>query len=93
MADTPRISKTHKRQKEFESALKALAHDSFYRQCRALLPQDSITEDEISAGKYVTGNLSKIIFRLFLFKTRGIFIFDVSMYIEVNMIAPRRTKE
>ena len=26
-----------KKQKEFESALKALDHDSFYRQCRALL--------------------------------------------------------
>ena len=42
-----------KRQKEFESALKALAHDSFYRQCRTLLPQDSITEDELENLNYL----------------------------------------
>ena len=42
-----------KRQKEFESALKALAHDSFYRQCRDLLPQDSISEDELENLNYL----------------------------------------
>ena len=42
-----------KKQKEFESALKALAHDSFYRQCRYLLPQASITEDELENLNYL----------------------------------------
>ena len=42
-----------KKQKEFESALKALAHDSFYRQCRYLLPHESITEDELENLNYL----------------------------------------
>jgi len=42
-----------KKQKEFESALKALAHDSFYRQCRALLTQESMTEDELENLNYL----------------------------------------
>lgn len=42
-----------KRQQEFEAALKALAHDSFYRQCRVLLPQESISEDELENLNYL----------------------------------------
>lgn len=41
------------KQQEFEAALKALAHDSFYRQCRAILPQDSISEDELENLNYL----------------------------------------
>ena len=42
-----------KRQKEFESALKVLAHDSFYQQCRAILTQESMTEDELENLNYL----------------------------------------
>ena len=42
-----------KRQKEFESALKALAHDSFYRPCRALLTQERMTEEELENLNYM----------------------------------------
>lgn len=42
-----------KKQKEFESALKALAHDSFYRQCRYLLPQENMSEDELENLNYL----------------------------------------
>ena len=42
-----------RKQQEFEAALKALAHDSFYRQCRDLLPQDSISEDELENLNYL----------------------------------------
>ena len=35
------------------AALKALAHDSFYRQCRYLLSKDFITEDELENLNYL----------------------------------------
>ena len=41
------------KQQEFEAALKALAHDSFYRQCRKILQQDSISEDELENLNYL----------------------------------------
>ena len=41
------------KQQEFEAALKALAHDSFYRQCRTILQQDSISEDELENLNYL----------------------------------------
>lgn len=42
-----------KKQQEFEAALKALAHDSFYRQCRYLLGQDAISESELENLNYL----------------------------------------
>ena len=39
--------------KIYEKSLKALAHDSFYRQCRWLLSQDSISEDELENLNYL----------------------------------------
>ncbi|MBE6046138.1 MAG: hypothetical protein E7221_05485 [Clostridiales bacterium] len=42
-----------KKQQEFEAALKALAHDSFYRQCRYLLGQDTISESELENLNYL----------------------------------------
>lgn len=30
-----------------DNAVKAIAHDSFYRQCRELISKDSITESEL----------------------------------------------
>lgn len=41
------------KQQEFESALKALAHDSFYRQCRKILQRDSLSEDELENLNYL----------------------------------------
>ncbi|MCF0228629.1 MAG: hypothetical protein HUJ76_02900 [Parasporobacterium sp.] len=37
------------------SAVKALAHDSFYRQCRYLLAKDYITKDELENLNYLHG--------------------------------------
>ena len=42
-----------KKMKVYDDALKALAHDSFYRQCRYLLRQDSIREDELENLNYL----------------------------------------
>lgn len=42
-----------KKDKVFDAALKALAHDSFYRQCRYLLSKDFITEDELENLNYL----------------------------------------
>ena len=36
-----------------DEALKALAHDSFHRQCRELLPQETITEDDLENLNYL----------------------------------------
>ena len=43
----------HKKEKIFEAAVKALAHDSFHRQCRELLAQESITEDDLENLNYL----------------------------------------
>lgn len=43
----------HKKEKIFEAAVKALAHDSFHRQCRELLAQDTITEDDLENLNYL----------------------------------------
>lgn len=37
----------------YDKALKALAHDSFYRQCRYLLAKEYITEDELENLNYL----------------------------------------
>ena len=40
----------------YDQSLKALAHDSFHRQCRqcrALLTQESMTEDELEKLNYL----------------------------------------
>lgn len=42
-----------RREKVFDDALKALAHDSFYRQCRYLLPHETISEDELENLNYL----------------------------------------
>lgn len=42
-----------RKMKVYDDALKALAHDSFYRQCRYLLQQDSISEDELENLNYL----------------------------------------
>lgn len=39
--------------KIFEAAVKALAHDSFYRQCREILAHDTMTEDELENLTYL----------------------------------------
>lgn len=47
------IKGIHKKEKIFEAAVKALAHDSFHRQCRELLAQESITEDDLENLNYL----------------------------------------
>ena len=47
------IKATLKKEKVYDQALKALAHDSFHRQCRQLLAQESITEDELENLNYL----------------------------------------
>lgn len=47
------VKKTLKKMRVYDDALKALAHDSFYRQCRYLLQQDSISEDELENLNYL----------------------------------------
>lgn len=42
-----------RRNRVFNNALKALAHDSFYRQCRYLLHRDYIKEDELENLNYL----------------------------------------
>ena len=42
-----------RKMKVYDDALKALAHDSFFRQCRYLLQQDSIREDELENLNYL----------------------------------------
>lgn len=50
------IKDTVKKEKVYDKALKALAHDSFHRQCRELLRQESITEDELENLNYLYGS-------------------------------------
>ena len=47
------IKATVKKEKVYDQALKALAHDSFHRQCRQLLGQETITEDELENLNYL----------------------------------------
>ena len=42
-----------RKMKVYDDALKALAHDSFFRQCRYLLQQDSIREDGLENLNYL----------------------------------------
>ena len=37
----------YKKSKNYDKALKALAHDAYFRYCRYLLPEDTLTEDEV----------------------------------------------
>ena len=47
------VKGAYRKDKIFEAAVKALAHDSFHRQCRVLLSQDHITEDELENLNYL----------------------------------------
>lgn len=37
----------YKKSKNYDKALKALAHDAYFRYCRYLLPAEMLTEDEV----------------------------------------------
>lgn len=43
----------YKKSKTYDKAVKALAHDAFYRYCRYLLPEDTLTEDEVENINYL----------------------------------------
>lgn len=47
------IKGAFKKDRVYTGSLKALAHDSFHRQCRRLLVRDSITEDELENLNYL----------------------------------------
>ena len=47
------IKGAYSKDKVNDKALRALCHDSFHRQCRLLLKQDSITEDELENLNYL----------------------------------------
>lgn len=42
-----------KKQKAFDLAVKATTHDAFFRQCRAALENENITEDELENLEYL----------------------------------------
>jgi len=42
-----------KKGKVYDAAMKALAHDSFYRQCREILAHDTMSEDELENLNYL----------------------------------------
>lgn len=37
----------YRKSKCYDKAVKALAHDAFFRYCRELLPKETLTEDEV----------------------------------------------
>lgn len=37
----------YRKSKNYDKAVKALAHDAFFRYCRYLLPEETLTEDEV----------------------------------------------
>lgn len=43
----------YKKSKNYDKAVKALAHDAFFRYCRYLLPEDTLTEDEVENINYL----------------------------------------
>lgn len=42
-----------KRQKSYDLAIKATTHDAYFRQCRAVIHRDEITEDELENLEYL----------------------------------------
>ena len=42
-----------RKSKTYYKAIKALAHDAFYRYCRELLPEEDLTEDEVENLNYL----------------------------------------
>lgn len=47
------IKNYRSKEKVIHEAVKALSHDSFYRQCRYLLQQDCMTQDELENLNYL----------------------------------------
>jgi len=39
--------------KNYDKAVKALAHDAYFRYCRYLLPEESLTEEEVENINYL----------------------------------------
>jgi capsule polysaccharide export protein KpsC/LpsZ len=39
--------------KNYDKAVKALAHDAYFRYCRYLLPEDTLTEEEVENMNYL----------------------------------------
>lgn len=47
------LKSVHKKNQVYENAIKALAHDSFYKACRELIRKEFITEDELENLNYL----------------------------------------
>ena len=43
----------YKKSKNYDKAVKALAHDAFFRYCRYLLPEETLTKDEVENINYL----------------------------------------
>lgn len=43
----------YNKSKNYDKALKALAHDAYFRYCRYLLPQDDLTQSEVENLTYL----------------------------------------
>ena len=43
----------YQKSKTYDKAVKALAHDAFYRYCRYLLPEETLTEEEVENINYL----------------------------------------
>lgn len=43
----------YKKSKNYDKALKALAHDAYFRYCRYLLPEESLDESEVENLNYL----------------------------------------
>lgn len=43
----------YKKSKNYDKALKALAHDAYFRYCRYLLPEESLNESEVENLNYL----------------------------------------
>ena len=43
----------YKKSKNYDKALKALAHDAYFRYCRYLLPEESLNESEVENLNYI----------------------------------------
>ena len=43
----------YKKSKNYDKAIKALAHDAYFRYCRYLLPEESLNESEVENLNYL----------------------------------------
>lgn len=47
------VKDLYAKSKNYDKAVKALAHDAFFRYCRYLLPEESLTQQEVENINYL----------------------------------------